>query len=222
MKCLIISGGKFEKVKLHEKYDLIIACDKGYLHSRKLKINPDIIIGDFDSAKMPKMNANIIAVDPVKDDTDTSLAVKYALRNGYKQIDIICALGGRIDHSYANISLMKYIVEHGGTAKILSNNATLTVSGSGRIKIKNENSNDAHIVQSDKVHTVSRNKKKYLSIFSLSDKSKIEYIKGTKYDVKNITLKNGFPLGISNEFKDKYADIKISKGIVLIIEVRDK
>ena len=214
MKCLIISGGKFERVKLQEKYDLIIACDKGYLHARKLKINPDIIIGDFDSVKMPKMNANIIAVDPVKDDTDTSLGIKYALRNDYKQIDIICALGGRLDHSYANISLMKYIVEHGGTGRILSNDAIIIAAGKGTIRIKNEKSNATRIVH--------RNEKKFLSIFSLSDNSKIEYIKGTKYDIKNKVLNNGFPLGVSNEFKKQYAEIKINKGIVLIVQVRGK
>lgn len=200
-KCLIISGGKFQNIKIDKKYDLVIACDKGYINARKLKITPDIIIGDFDSAKMPKENANIIAVDSIKDDTDTGLAVKYALRNGYRDIDIICALGGRIDHSLANISLMKYIVEHKGVAKILSCDATLIAVGAGKIKIKNDGS-------------------KYLSVFSLSDKSKINYIKGTKYDVKNKVLQNGFPLGVSNEIKNKFAEISVESGMVLIIQIK--
>ncbi len=202
-KCLIISGGKFDKIKLQDSYNLIIACDKGYVHASKLKISPDIIVGDFDSSKMPRTNTNIIAVDSVKDDTDTALAVKYALRNGYKVIDIICALGGRIDHSLANISLMKYIVEHKSVARILSNDATLIAVGEGKIKIK-------------------KDKSKYFSIFSLSDKSKINYIKGTKYDVKNIVLKNGFPLGVSNEIKNKIAEICVDKGIILIVTASEK
>lgn len=221
-KCLIISGGKFEKIKLKEKYDFIIACDKGYLYANKLKIKPDIIIGDFDSAKMPKANANIIAVDTVKDDTDTGLAVKYALRNGYKNIDIICALGGRFDHSLANVSLMKYIVEHSGTARILSSDAMLMAVGSGKIKIENEKSNAVQIVCSNENHKTCRSKKKYLSVFSLSDKSKIEYIKGTKYDTKNIVLRNGFPLGVSNEIRNKFAEISVIKGIILVIIISEK
>lgn len=214
-KCLIISGGQFEKIKLKDKYDLIIACDKGYLHAKKLKIHPDIIIGDFDSAKEPVESKNIcksnvgathrepaiIKVDTIKDDTDTGLAVKYALRNGYKSIDIICALGGRIDHTFANISLMKYIIENRGAVRILSNDATLMSFGKGKTRIKKENN-------------------KYLSLFSLSDKSKIDYIKGTKYDVKNITLKNGFPLGVSNEFNKSFAEMKIAKGIILVVTVK--
>ena len=200
-KCLIISGGKFEKIKLSGKYDFVIACDKGYLYANKINIKPDIIVGDFDSAKMPSETANIIAVDSVKDDTDTGLAIKYALRNGYKDIDIIFALGGRIDHSFANIYMMKYIVEHNGVARILSKNITLVAVGKGKIKIKNDRS-------------------KYLSVFSLSDKSKVAYIKGTKYDVKNIILRSNFPLGVSNEFEKDFAEIKIESGVVLIATVK--
>lgn len=202
-KCLIISGGQYEKIKIEDKYDLIIACDKGYLYAKKLKIKPDIIVGDFDSSKMPNINANIIAVDSIKDDTDTGLAVKYALRNGYKDIDIMCALGGRIDHTLANVSLMKYIVEHNGTAKIMSNDATIIAVGNGKVRIKKDGS-------------------EYLSIFSLSDRSKIDYIKGTKYDKKNIVLKNSFPLGVSNEIRNKYAEISVAKGIVLIVTTSGK
>ena len=202
MRCLIISGGEFEKIKLHEKYNLIIACDKGYQYAKKLNINPDIIIGDFDSSKMPKTGANIIAVDSVKDDTDTSLAIKYALRNGYKDIDIICALGGRVDHSLANIAIMKYIVEHGGFARIISKHAILMSVGKGKIRIK-------------------KDKSEYLSILALSEKVKIDYIKGTKYDKKNVVLKNSFPLGVSNEFKSGYAEIMIARGIALIILVKN-
>ena len=202
-KCLIISGGNFEKIELNDKYDFFIACDKGYLYAKKLNIKPNIIVGDFDSAKKPKNVENVIKVSKIKDDTDTSLAVKYALKNGYKDIDVICALGGRIDHTLANISLMKYVVEHKGVVKIISNSVTLMAFTKGKIRINKDNN-------------------KYLSIFSLSDKSKINYIKGTKYDIKNLILKNSFPLGVSNEFKNKLAEIKISKGVILIILIKTK
>lgn len=201
MKCLIISGGEFSKVQIKGSYDLTIACDRGYKYAKKLKIKTDIVIGDFDSSKMPHDNTTIITVPKEKDDTDTGLAVKYALRNGYKEINIICALGKRIDHTLANISLLKSIAEKGAKGKILSNNTELFAACNGLVKVEKKANS-------------------YLSIFSLSDRSHIEYIKGTKYDTKNIILKNSFPLGVSNEFKNKYAHIKINKGIVLISVVK--
>ena len=51
---------------------------------------------------------------------------------------------------------------------------------------------------------------------------KIDYIKGTKYDITNLILKSSFPLGVSNEFKNKLAEIKIGKGVILIILIKTK
>ena len=205
MKCLIVSGGEFSPVKLNEKYDLVIACDKGYLYAKKLKIKPDIIVGDFDSSPIPKFKdekINIIKVSSIKDDTDTSLAIKYALRNGYKNIDIICALGKRLDHTIANIQMLKYIAESNGTCSIFSKELEIKTLKIGLNKIKMKNR---------------KAKNKTFSIFSLSDKSIIKYINGSKYDTKDIVLKNNFPLGVSNEFNKNEVSIYIEKGVVIAI-----
>ena len=205
MKCLIISGGEFSPVKLNEKYDLIIACDRGYLYAKKLKIKPDIIVGDFDSSPIPKIKnekINIIKVSSIKDDTDTSLAIKYALRNGYKNIDIICALGNRLDHTLANIQILKYILEAGGVCRILSSEVEIRTLKIGLNKIINNSK---------------KTKNQTFSIFSLSDKSKIKYIKGSKYDTKDITIKNDFPLGVSNEFIKSEVSIYVDSGVVIAV-----
>ena len=199
MRCLIISGGEFSKVKLNKKYDLVIACDKGYLHAKKMKIKPDIIVGDFDSAKMPKDKTTIIAVSPIKDDTDTGLAVKYALRNGYKDIDIICALGGRVDHSIANITELLFIDKNGAKGTIYSSDTTVTVLNEG-------------------LNRLNGGKNEVLSLFSLTKTTKLKFMKGTKYDGENICLKNDFPLGVSNEFVKTEAQVHIVKGKLLCIK----
>ena len=198
MNCLIISGGEYSPVKLNKKYDLVIGCDKGYLYAKKLKIKADIIIGDFDSSPMPKEKTNIIKVSSVKDDTDTSLAIKYALRNNYKNIDIICALGNRLDHTIANIQMLKYIAEFDASGRILSKDVNIETLKIGVNKIK-------------------KLKNKTFSIFSLSDKSKIKYIKGSKYDNKDFILKNNFPLGVSNEFNKNEVSINVESGVVIAI-----
>ena len=205
MKCLIISGGEYSPVKLKEKYDLIIACDKGYLYAKKMKIKPDIIIGDFDSSPVPKFKKekiNIIKVSSVKDDTDTSLAIKYALRNNYKNIDIICALGNRLDHTLANIQMLKYILEAGGVCRILSKELEIRTLKIGLNKINKKSK---------------KTKNNIFSIFSLSDKSKIKYIKGSKYDIKDIILKNNFPQGVSNEFINDEVSIYVESGILILV-----
>ena len=47
--CLIISGGEFNALPSDLQFDYVIACDHGFDHAKKLGINPDILIGDFDS-----------------------------------------------------------------------------------------------------------------------------------------------------------------------------
>lgn len=202
MRCLIISGGEFSKLKIDSHYDLVIACDKGYMYAKRLKLKVDILIGDFDSMKKPKDKVTMLEAAKEKDDTDTGLAIKYAIRNGYKDIDIICALGKRIDHEIANISFLKYMIENGVRGRILSDSAEL-------------------LIAKDELFKVKKRANRYVSIFSMSDKTIIEYIKGSKYDVKNIILKNSFPLGVSNEFKNEYIRIKIKKGIVLVCIVKE-
>lgn len=202
MKCLIISGGEFSKVKLKKTYDLIIACDKGYLYAKKLNIYPDIIIGDFDSAKMPKGAFSIIKFDSIKDDTDTALAVSYALRNGCKEIDIICALGNRVDHTYANIDLLKNIYDNNGKGCILSDDTKIVIIGPGKCKIVNDNNYNT------------------LSLFTLTKRTKINYISGTKYDGTDIVIKEGTTKGVSNEFVKKNIELDVDSGLLLAIMCR--
>ena len=216
MKCLIISGGEFSPVKLNEKYDLIIACDRGYLYAKKLKIKPDIIVGDFDSSPVPKSKKekiNIIKVSSIKDDTDTSIAIKYALRNGYKNIDIICALGNRLDHTLANIQMLKYIFDNGASGRILNKDIEIRTLKIGLNKI----TKNSRIAKNRITINSENTKNKMFSIFSLSDKSKIKYIKGSKYDTKDITIKNNFPIGVSNEFEKNEVSIYVEKGTVIVM-----
>ena len=68
--------------------DLVIAADAGYLNLQKTDIKPDVIIGDFDSAKKPEADAQVEAFPVLKDDTDTMLAIRYGFQSGYKRFEI--------------------------------------------------------------------------------------------------------------------------------------
>ena len=84
-KCIIFGALPVCELTLKiENGDLVIAADGGYETLKKLNIEPDVIIGDFDSLKsdLPQ-NGNIIKHPVKKNDTDTLLAIKYGLENGY-------------------------------------------------------------------------------------------------------------------------------------------
>lgn len=180
--------------------DIIIAADKGLNTLEKLGIIPDLIIGDFDSLGFIPSGNNIIKHPVIKDDTDTMLSVKTALNMGYKYFEVYGCIGGRLDHTLANIQTASFVAENNGVAVFYDdkNNTALTVIKDNSITFSNEC-------------------KGKISAFSLSDKSTGVTEKGLFYELENDTLTNSFPLGVSNEFIGKDAVISVKKGELCII-----
>lgn len=200
--CLIISGGDYSPLKDDIGYDYVIACDLGYEHALKMGIKPDIMVSDFDSLDRSKFPADEIALleFPVrKDDSDTMLAIKHALKEGYGHIVISCALGGRLDHTIANIQSMAYVAERGGVCEIISDKEYLRTFTGGELSLEKREGFS-------------------LSLFSITDRCTGVSISGSAYDCENVTLTNSFPLGISNYWKEERVTIRMSKGIMLIAE----
>ena len=100
-RCIIVSGGVFGPAPERRPDDFIIACDRGYAYCGRLGLTPDLFIGDFDSYSGTV--APGVAVErliPEKDDTDTGHAITYALAHGLRELVLVCALGGRLDHTW--------------------------------------------------------------------------------------------------------------------------
>lgn len=203
--CLIISGGDYCTLPDSIEYDFCIACDKGLEYAIRLGITPDLIMGDFDSYKgsFDANLANVLTFPVEKDDSDTMLAIKHAISNGYSKIIIICALGGRLDHTIANIQAMTYVATHDVACELFSETEHLiTFTG----------------------HEISLPAKEgySLSLFSLSDSCENITIKGAGYDVENIKLTNTFPIGLSNYWKSESVSISMTTGILLICMSKHK
>ena len=98
--------------------DFIIAADGGTRHALALGFTPNIIIGDLDSlpvnfepsilrqAQDNAFNGEIIQFPKDKNETDLELAIQHALTLNPEQIIILAALGGRMDQTLGNISLL--------------------------------------------------------------------------------------------------------------------
>ena len=98
--------------KLIQADDFLIAADGGLRHLRSMGMIPHLLIGDLDSvspedvADMTDRHVPIQRFPPAKDETDIQLALKAALDRGYRHILLVAALGGRIDHTLGNLSLL--------------------------------------------------------------------------------------------------------------------
>lgn len=90
----------------------LVAVDGGGRHLFERSILPDVLIGDLDSVPRECLEwcrANrvpVIKYPAEKDQTDAELALDYARDNGADKVLVYGALGGRIDHTLANIALL--------------------------------------------------------------------------------------------------------------------
>lgn len=203
--CLIVTGGKFVDVDADALgADYIIACDRGLDNADKYGLIPDLAVGDFDSVskdnliKMEESGLKNMRYPKEKDDTDTMIAIKQALDMGFFNIKILCAFGGRTDHTFANIQAARYAAERGAVVELIDEGSKTTVFANVKIEFE-------------------RQKECFFSVFSLSDKSEGVSIKGTKYELEEYELTGDFPLGVSNEFVQEKAAVSVRKGCLMVV-----
>lgn len=213
MNTLIITGGTNDKdfIKEHlekNQYDIIIAVDKGLEVLDMLKIEPNYIVGDFDSInqeilnKYQNGNSQIVKLNPEKDLTDTHSSVNLAIQLKSKNIVILGGIGTRIDHTIANIHILKLAVERKIKIKIIDERNEITLINKNVQIKKDENY-------------------KYISLMPLTTEVKEVSLEGFKYPLHKKTLYIGDSLGISNELIDKQAKILLKSGILICIKSKD-
>lgn len=198
-RCGIIAGGTFSTLANIEECQYIIACDKGYEYCLKENIKPNLFVGDFDSYHGQVEDDIEKIVLPIrKDDTDTMRAFRIAVEKGFDEIFLYCGLGGRLDHTFANIQCGIFAANRNVDTTIIDEDNTIIIT----------NKNEFRLV------------KKQGYSFSLFAADKVEglYILNSKYQVENISLVNEYPLGQSNDWLDNDVIIKKDSGVLIVIE----
>ncbi len=197
--CWIFCGAPAENFRVRPPENAyIIAADSGYSVLKRMGITPDILLGDFDSLNDEINDDCIIITSPTeKDDTDTMLAVKTALDKGCTDITLASSIGGRLDHTYANIQTLAYISRFGASGCMIGENDIVYLLNEGE-------------------HFINKIENMYFSIFAYSENATITTT-GTKYNLYNYCLSNKFPLGVSNEIIENECKLTIKDGQVLVI-----
>ncbi len=211
MKACILLNGKIEDLNFlkktidKENYDYIICADGGANFLYKIKVVPDYILGDLDSLELKVKNyfkekgVNFKKFPERKNETDTQLCIHLAKGLGIVDIDLLGALGGRIDHTVANINLMYYI-------KKLGLNPV----------IKN-NKEDLHMIESEYIDIFGK-KGDTISVLPVNGDSAGITLEGLEYPLKDATIEYGDPIGISNVMESDKCRITVEKGTLLIVK----
>ncbi|MFV0520585.1 MAG: thiamine diphosphokinase [Lachnospirales bacterium] len=183
-----------------KKDSFFIACDGGLGHLDKLGINPNLLIGDFDSIDLNILSkyseVEKLEYPTDKDFTDLELALEYLKKIKVKSAYILGGTGGRLDHTLGNIFLLKKFYEYGIELKII------------------DEIQEIFFIKGSKNFTGYEGK--YLSIIPLED-IVCHSSFGLKYQLENLSFTLGDTLSISNIVVDDFVEIKLKKGCGLVI-----
>lgn len=216
-RIVIVSGGKLEEElclsileAAEEQY--VIAVDRGLEFLYDHKIIPDYIVGDFDSVNEEvanyyrnETNVPIREFNPVKDASDTEIAIRMAMTLGATELIILGATGGRIDHLWANVQTLYIPYKAGIDARILDSQNRIRLIGGGETYLRKDEAYG-----------------KYFSVFPLGEEILGFNIEGAKYPLLNHVLTPYDSLCVSNQIEEEEVVIRFPVGTVILMETRDK
>jgi thiamine pyrophosphokinase len=198
---LIVANGTMPKRSVLNKVisgiNYIICADGGANHARRMKLQPDVIIGDLDSityntikyfSKVPVM------FDGDRNSTDLEKSIRYCIRNKFKSVVIIGATGDRIDHTIGNVGCFKKFSRK-INIKMIDSSGELSLIKK-KIKIDNATGKTISLIPIDKCKGVST--------------------KNLKYKLKNDVLELGSKEGTSNEVISDLVTVTVKSGYLLL------
>lgn len=203
--CYIFGAGEQSNGEISlSSQDFVIAADGGFDYLKKLGLRADVVMGDFDSTGFSnELPAESIRFPQEKDNTDMLEAMLLGLKKGYRRFFIYGGLGGRLDHTFANIQALSFLAEQGARGTLFHKDYAIEVITDGTISFsKNESFNRPGNI---------------CSVFSLSDVSVNVTIQGMKYNLQDYNMTNLHPLGVSNEFTGKKSYINVKKGTIAVL-----
>ena len=198
--CVIFAAGEYyNNIPTVSSGAFIVAADAGLKACRVFGIRPDVILGDFDSLGTIPTDNNVITLPVEKDVTDTFAAVEEGKKHGCTNFSVYGAMGGRPDHTYANIALAADLSRQNCSCTLFGDRYTVTAITDTSLEITGEIGST-------------------VSLFSFSEKSEGVTLEGLKYSLNNAALDCYFPLGVSNEFKENKAKITVKNGTLIIMQ----
>ena len=203
-RCVIVGGaeiGNYDLVRrVLRETDYVIFCDSGLKHQAALGVRGDLIVGDFDSHENPHLPVETIVLPREKDDTDTVYAVKEALQRGYDDFLLVGVVGGRLDHTLGNVSILLKLDALGKRGRILDDYSEMEIVSRTPVSIPDRFS--------------------FFSLLNITGCARGVTIRGAKYPLSDAEIPCEYQYGVSNEvLPGGEATVSLQEGKLLLIKV---
>ena len=195
----IIGAGEVSFTGFHPgPRDLVIAADGGYDALDQAGIRPHLLLGDMDSIKALPMHIPRMRFPVKKDETDMALAIRVAQQRGFRRFKLYGALGGRLDHTLANLQLLGSLARQGMQARMVDRRAVFFAVSNGSLVLP-------PLRQGTTV-----------SVFAWGGDAAGVTLKGLAFPLYNAQLNAFMPLGVSNVARGMPIRISVSSGVLLV------
>lgn len=210
-KTVIFANGQPSDLNKARKYiepgDIIICADGGALHALALDVTPHVIVGDLDSLpestkkKLINDGIEIITKPAKKDQIDLEIALACAVDRGAKEILILTALGGRLDHALANLLLL---------ARPEWKSARISLAEGGQ---------RARVLRGPDETRIAGKPGDTLSLVPLSPNLRGVDLEGLQWPAKNANFAFGSTQPLSNTLAGTEAIVRVRKGTGLVVHI---
>ena len=205
---IIVGAGDFGDyvIERHDG-DLVIAADGGYTHLQRAGVPCDLLMGDLDSLPPDTViGTETRRFNPIKDDTDTMLAVRHGLSLGYRKFFLFGIFGGRFDHTVGALQTVAFLAEQGAEVCAFEQSAD------------GKHSSYITALKNGTMH-FPKTAEGYVSLIAWGGDAVGVTLENLKYPLSGQTLHPQIALGISNEFlESRSACVTVECGMLLVVK----
>jgi thiamine pyrophosphokinase len=209
MRTIIVAGGRTNCTDTWRKWlrpgDYVIGADGGAARALAWDLVPDLVIGDMDSLSARQRRAletrgcHFMVHPRAKDETDLELALTYAAEQGAEEIVILGALGGRLDHTLANLLLLALPQLAGRSVRLVDGlEQALLLRGGERLVLEGQPGD-------------------LVSLLPLGGDAHGVTTSGLAWLLDAGNLRFAFTRGVSNEMTHNRATIRLDDGLLLVV-----
>jgi thiamine pyrophosphokinase len=206
MKTLLVANGDLWEEEARLFYNTAaycICCDGGLRHMAALGREPDLLVGDFDSADPGLLawhegrGVPLARYPAEKDYTDLELGLRLALKKGASEIYVVGGVGGRLDHTLANVQCLTLALATGVPATLYHGRQATSLAA--RL---------AHFTGKPGF---------LISLLPLAGPATGVETQGLRYPLKGETLTPGQTRGVSNVFAAEEATVRVAGGLLWVV-----